>query len=275
MNLIKILTFFILPLLLIFSASSKSNLLISPTRISFDDRQRVSKVIVINNSDEYRTYRLAWQEKVSKPTGGYTTLPVGEKTASALSDFVRMSPSQVRLAPGERQIVKLALRKPKDLEEREYRSHLLFQALPNETTSNSNSLGIKVNMILSYSIPIILREGGVNPVVDISTVELIKINNIKQLKVSLSRAGEYSSFGKVEVFFKPDNNKEIKVSMVSDYSIYAEVEEAYLKLNFFNENLITEPGKLRIVYSGLKEYRGIKFAEKTFDITPSSSGLLN
>ena len=273
MNLSKIFISFVCCFQLFISFSSYSNLLISPTRVSFDDRQRVAKVIVINSSDEYKTYRLAWQEKVSKPEGGYTTLPDDKTNPTSLSDMVRLSPSQVRLAPGERQIVKLALRKPKDLAEQEYRSHLLFQVLPSEDKSAAERMRIKIDLILSYSIPVILRQGAELPKVDIESVELLKTN---ALLVSLSRKGKYSSFGKVEAFFTENNsNEEVKVSMVSDYSIYTEVPVAKLTLNLFEANAIKGPGKLRIVYSGLKEYRGITFAEKIVNINANSSGFLN
>lgn len=260
--------------LLITSFCSYANLLISPTRVTFDERQRVSTVIVINNSDQYRTYRLSWQEKIAKPTGGYATLNPEAVNPSALSNMVRMSPSQVRLAPGERQMVKLALRKPQGLIKQEYRSHLLFQALPNE--SESKSEGIKVNLILSYSIPVILRQGTELPKVDIKTIELKKNDGRESLFISMEKDGKYSSFGKVEVFYRSNSmDEEVKVAMVSDYSIYPEVSVAKLPLAFFEGRKVIEPGKLRVVYSGLKEYRGKLFAEKIVDIHANTLGLLH
>ncbi|MBB1386426.1 molecular chaperone [Pseudoalteromonas sp. SG45-5] len=275
----KLLKFFILVVYgcqLLISFSSHADLLISPTRVSFDERQRVAKVIVINNGDEYRTYRLSWQEKTAKPEGGYITHPSDQISPTALSSMVRMSPSQVRLAPGERQIVKLALRKPKNLADKEYRSHLLFQALPNEDKSKSTKMGIKINMILSYSIPVILRQGAIQPQVNIEAIELVKNEQNNALLVSLARKGNYSAFGKVDAFYKANNaSEEIKVSMLSDYSIYAEVPLAKLTLNFFEKNVISGAGKLRIVYSGLREYQGVIFAEKTVNLNANSVGLLN
>ncbi|MFW8120996.1 hypothetical protein, partial [Klebsiella pneumoniae] len=54
------------------SHNALADLLISPTRISFDERQRTAKVTVINTSKEYR---VIWSEKQSTATGGYITLP--------------------------------------------------------------------------------------------------------------------------------------------------------------------------------------------------------
>jgi len=274
MKISKILILLVGIILLIPSFYSHGNLLISPTRVTFDERQRVATVVVINNSDEHRTYRLSWQEKTAKPTGGYITLDKDTVNPTALSNMIRMSPSQVRLAPGERQTVKLALRKPQGLKEQEYRSHLLFQALPNE--NKNKNIGIKVNLILSYSIPVILRQGTEPPVLDIKSIELKKQQERKSLLISIAKEGKYSSFGKVEVFYKPNSTeKEVKVAMVSDYSIYSEVPVSKLSLSFFEGSKITSAGKLRIVYSGLKEYREKVFTEKTVDIDANSLGLLH
>ncbi|MBT2151930.1 fimbria/pilus periplasmic chaperone [Pseudoalteromonas tetraodonis] len=278
MNVFKIIALFLCFNALVTSYHAHANLLISPTRIAFDERQRVAQVIVINNSNEYKTYRLAWEEKKAKPVGGYTRLEPETPNPTSLSNMVRMSPSQVRLAPGERQIVKLALRKPQNLAEQEYRSHLLFQALPNETKSQSENqgMGININLILSYSIPVILRQGTKLPEVDIQNVSLNNNGAKKILNISIARKGKYSSFGKIEVLYKAKNSKEeVTVAMVNDYSIYPEIALSKLALNIFDHVAIDSPGQLRIVYSGLKEYRGQVFAEKVVNIDASSIGLLN
>ena len=61
-----------------------------------------------------------------EPINSHLNIQVSD-VKNFLKNMVRISPSQVRLAPGERQIVKLAIRKPKDLAEQEYRSHLAFK----------------------------------------------------------------------------------------------------------------------------------------------------
>ena len=55
----------------ILGKNAYANLLISPTRISFDERQRTAKVTVINTGNEYQTYRVLWSEKQAQPSGGY------------------------------------------------------------------------------------------------------------------------------------------------------------------------------------------------------------
>lgn len=188
--------------------SAHANLLISPTRISFDERQRTAKVTVINTGDKYQTYRVLWSEKQAQPTGGYIQL--AEPTNESLSTMARLSPKQMRLAPGEKQTVKIAIRKPKNLVSGEYRSHLLFQALPGENTNKTSS--IKVNMIMSYSIPILLRKDMQQPNVVIEQAQLVLNNSNKrpQFLLNINREGKFSSYGKLSAYFVDSNNEQVK-----------------------------------------------------------------
>ncbi|MBQ4799548.1 molecular chaperone [Pseudoalteromonas sp. MMG006] len=273
MTIIKI--FFILVSFILTSFHSYANLLISPTRINFDERQRVAKVIVVNNSNEPKTYRLEWQEKVALAGGGYSNLAATQESSTSLKNMVRISPSQVRLAPGERQIVKLAIRKPKSLAKQEYRSHLAFKALPNETQAQQQRLGIKINLLLSYTIPVILRHGAEKPNVSISNLQLIHSAEKKAFEIEIKREGGFSSFGKLEVFFKQKGtDTEKKIAMLNDFSIYPELTKTIATIPIFAEQKSPENGQVRVTYTGLKEYRNTIFSEKLAPVNNAIIGKL-
>ncbi|BBN81050.1 hypothetical protein PA25_10350 [Pseudoalteromonas sp. A25] len=242
-----------------YSFNVHANLLISPTRIVFDERTRTAKVFIVNNSNERKTYRLDWQEKRAKAQGGYIDLP--ELTDSSLSPMMRMSPSQLSLAPGERQVVKLAIRKPKDMKEQEYRSHLRFKALPNQKALSQKQLGININMIMSYSIPVMYRAKQTAPTVNIENVALEKPNTIN---IDMKKQGSYSSFGKFEAWFIPDNGDEPqRIAVQSNTSIYAELGEARVALTTIDELNFKQKGVIRVSYVGQQEYKGHTFDEHT------------
>jgi P pilus assembly chaperone PapD len=250
------------------SQSVLANLLISPTRISIDERERTAKVTVINTSEEDKTYRVIWSEKQSTPTGGYLTLPT--TTETSLSPMTRISPKQMRLAPGEKQTVKIAIRKPKGLVSGEYRSHLLFQALPNENTKAASS--IKINMIMSYSIPVVLRVNSESPVVEIEQAQIAKNQNNQRLEfaLTLKRETAFSSYGKLTAYFKSDNSTAPeKIAEIGNLSIYPEVKKADVTLSLFNGKNLNKPGTVIFKYTGEDEYADINFAEYTLPITTS------
>ncbi|WP_392343981.1 molecular chaperone [Pseudoalteromonas prydzensis] len=247
-----------------FSQMALANLLISPTRVTFDERQRSAKVTVINNSDEQRTYRVVWSEKQALPAGGYNNL--AQVTANSLSPMTRLSPKQVTLAPGEKQTVKIAIRKPKGLQPGEYRSHLLFQALPNENKEQKS--GIQINMIMSFSIPVVYREQAEQPEVNITQASIIESSNHPkpQIQVKLQRHNNFSSYGKLSAYIKTASGENEKIAEISNLSLYPEVDTVIATLSLFKDKQLPTQGSIFLDYQGAEEYKGIDFASYTLAI---------
>ena len=248
----------------LFSQYATANLLISPTRVSFDERQRSAKVTVINSSEEYRTYRVVWSEKLALPGGGYQTL--SEPVATSLSPMARLSPKQIRLAPGERQTVKIAIRKPKNLAKGEYRSHLLFQALPNE--DKAAKAGLKVNMILSFSIPVIYREQGELPKVAFQTAEIVEdsLNKKPKIAVKLTEEQGFSSYGRLSAYVTNSAGKQEKIAEIGNLSLYPEIEQATVLLDLFSGKQMPKQGNIELKYQGADEYEGVDFGSYSLPI---------
>ncbi|MBQ4813986.1 molecular chaperone [Pseudoalteromonas luteoviolacea] len=247
-----------------------ASLMISPTRVVFDERQRTAKVFLINNSQEEKTYRLGWKEKHALPTGGYRDLTPDEVGPWRLSHLIRMTPKQVHLAPGERQLVKLALRRKQGMAVGEYRSHLFFQALPTEKSTTSQAIGINLNMILSYSIPVLYRKNAALPMVKLNGVQIIKNEAKKQfIQVSLQRLGDASTFGKIQVDWKSREGQPWqRVSVANNFAIYPEVQNAVIELNVLAEHELQNTGWLRVSYTGQEEYVDKEFVNKIIALKP-------
>jgi hypothetical protein len=107
----------------------------------------------------------------------------------------------VTLPPGGAQAVRLQLRKPAELEEGEYRSHLLFQALPpaaqsdDAATADGKELDIKLIPVYSVSIPLIVRQGTMSAAVAIRDLAVAK----DALTLTLDRKGTRSVYGDLTV----------------------------------------------------------------------------
>ncbi|KZN34906.1 hypothetical protein N480_20170 [Pseudoalteromonas luteoviolacea S2607] len=247
-----------------------ASLMISPTRVVFDERQRTAKVYLINNSQEEKTYRLGWKEKHALPSGGYRDLTADEVGPWRLSHLIRMTPKQIHLAPGERQLVKLALRRKQGMAQGEYRSHLFFQALPTEKNVASKAIGINLNMILSYSIPVLYRKQTVLPKVTLSDAQIVENDSGKQvIKLKMDRLGNASTFGKIQVDWKGgDEQPWQRVSVANNFAIYPEVESASVELNVLTEQTLQNAGQLKVTYTGQEEYVDKEFVKKIFVLTP-------
>ncbi|MCU4677439.1 fimbria/pilus periplasmic chaperone [Catenovulum sp. 2E275] len=260
-------------LLFFINQTAQAQLLITPTRVVLDERQRSAKVILINPTNQVRTYRIEWEEKVAKSTGGYQALANNELNNSNFnlaSPMLRISPRQVTLQPNEKQSVRLMFRRPKDLPDAEYRSHLAFKPLPIEKKPNNqtnSSMKINVEPLLAFTIPVIARQGQVEASVDINQLSVIKnkAQNSAQVLLTINKAGKYSTTGNMLVYWQPNPNAEEQiVAQVHGYNIYPDQSQYQLSLDWLDFNAAN--GRLRVEYTGKKEFNGKVFINKTFDL---------
>jgi fimbrial chaperone protein len=255
------------------SLTVHASLLISPMRVILNDRDRSAEVILINSSDKVRTYRLEWVEKRALPLGGYQDLNEQESANfPTASQMFRMSPKQVTLAPNQRQIVKLAARRPQGLANGEYRSHLKFTVLPDEKQlPTEQQAGIVLNLMLNYSIPVILRQGPINSNVDIDSAKIeqsIVDGEVRyNIEVLMSRSGLSSAYGSIKAYWLPNGGKEeINLGILNSVNFYSELKQAKFVVAWQKPEIPPSGGRLRIVYEGAKEYQGKTLAEKTITL---------
>ena len=174
MKLLRVLVLFVIVM-----ASSahvaRAQLLITPLQVVMEGRDRTATIVLVNNSNQTNTYRLQWEQFVQvNKLGGYApieeaakynvVLPEGYRN---LMDFAVFTPRQITLSPNEKQTVRVAVRRPADLADGEYKSHLKFKVMPAITPpefvedptlgENEARFGAKVNA--SFSIPVIYRVG--------------------------------------------------------------------------------------------------------------------
>ncbi|MFT6907859.1 MAG: fimbrial chaperone protein [Oleiphilaceae bacterium] len=267
-----ILTSFIL-ISLLQSYTAKANLLISPLRVAINDRERSAQVILINTGDESRSYRIGWVQKKALALGGYQDLNEEESANfPTASQMFRMSPKQVTLAPNQRQVIKMAARRPKGLADGEYRSHLKFTVLPkqiDETTVAER--GIVLNLMLNYTIPVILRQGPTEVDVSISEGNIVKsIVNDKikyDIAVTMSRSGPSSAHGSLYAYWQPNNGgEETRLGILNSVNFYQELSQKTFTINWQKPDIPPVNGRLRITYEGKKEFQGVTLAEKYFNL---------
>lgn len=255
----------------LFSHNVSANLLLAPTRVALNDRERSAKLSIVNTGKVTRTYRLSFIEKQANPNGGYLTLEPEEvdKSITATS-MLRVSPRQVTLKPGGNQTVKIAARRPKGLEEGEYRSHLKISALPEkpkETDDQVEGMAIKLNLQINYSIPVIVRKGRLDYQNKIENFELFSDLERDQglIKVNLSRAGKHSTFGSIKGYWREKGSRNEKmVATLNDFKFYHELDNVVTTVSW--PNFTPAEGELRMVFEGKKEFSRRKLAEKTIYI---------
>jgi len=207
-----------------------AQIMVTPTRIVFDAKTRTETVTVINSGDEEGTYRILLVNKRMLPDGNIVNIKAPEGGEQFADKMIRYSPRQVTLKPGQSQVVRLSLRKPRDLKDGEYRSHMTFKALPNKKKGvdintidkDSKNIGVKLTAIISVTIPVIIRHGKTEVAVSIDSMKVsppdAKSPN-PVLSMTLKREGTQSVYGDF-VAELDSNGKKTIVGQMNGVAVY-------------------------------------------------------
>ena len=211
-------------------AFAASELMVSPTRVVFEGRTRSATVTHANTGDATGRYRVSFIQRQMTDSGKLAEVKEGTP-GNYVDDLVRFSPREVTLPPGQSQVVRLLLRKKSDLPDGEYRSHMLFQSLPDPnatsiqalTDKSSDTLQVQLIPIVGISIPVIVRQGSLQATGSLSNIQLQPAKDSKQpaqLGLTLKREGDRSLYGDFRVMFTPDGGKPVMVSQANGLALY-------------------------------------------------------
>jgi len=269
MKTVKIFTIAIL--LLGYVSQSFSSLLVTPTRITFDARDRVAEVTLVNTSNEIRQYKLEWIEKKQNENNQYSNLTEAEIAEFAVaSPYIRFSPRRVTLKPGESQKVKLLARRRADMKLPEYRSHLRFTALPPALTNatedeQTSGIQLKLNLLLSYTIPVVLRAQPTNVDVGIESIKFDSVNATNKkgdATVVVTRKGNSSAYGNLILLHRIAKTDAFEpVGYTNGVNIFHEQSRNTLVIPW-TEKPYTPAGEIKVVFEGTKEMSGLFYVEK-------------
>ena len=206
--------------------------MVTPTRVVFDKNTRSAKVTVINAGDQKGTYRIKIINKRMTVDGQFEDIKSPQEGELFADKMIRFSPRQVELKPGQSQVVRLSLRKPSGLEAGEYRSHILFQAIPEkaesgnklDNLSNKKTISIQLTAIISISIPVIVRHGDTSATVAFSSIKYnpaIEKDKLPILRLELERKGNRSVYGDLLAEFVDTNGNSNVVSQAKGVAVYS------------------------------------------------------
>ena len=235
------------------------NLMVTPTRIVFDERDRSAQVTLVNQGDASGNFRISFIRQNMTEDGQF--LPVEEGETGLFSDpMIRYSPRQVTLPPGQSQVVRLSLRRPADLADGEYRSHMLFQALPDAagssvekiTQQSGDGISIELVPIIGISIPVIVRHGELQSVVTLTNPAIEtsdRVANTQVVAVSINRSGSSSTYGDLRAVFTPDDGSPIVIGQANKIAVYANMRSRRFKLPLNRASDVNlEKGRIEVLF---------------------------
>lgn len=253
----------VLPVVLLFqpgvavaeeAPSSMADLMVTPKRLVLEGTERTAELALMNRSNKQLTYAVSFIEYRMTEDGKLETITEeGRPGEHFCSPFVRFTPRRVILEPHQTQMLRVLVRKPQNLPEGEYRSHLAFKVVPGTTEATApgaaGGKGIQIKLIPIYglSIPVIVRNGSLSCTNRLEQLRYNGASSNKTLSVSLVREGTSSCYGDFEVVWKPASGKESVVGRLNGVAVYASNATRTVNIPLsFPEGVASPRGELHV-----------------------------
>lgn len=213
-------------LLLSHGGTLHAQLMVHPTRVVFEKSVRSTQIQLFNRGKEEATFRISVVRMRMDQQGGFQRITEGIDGENFADDLIRFSPRQVSIPAGGSQTVRVQLRKPEGLAPGEYRSHLLFQALPparDNSRAESEGMSVTLRPIVSITIPLIVLHGDTTATVEIEKARLLLPSDKGQnasVSFDLVRGGTRSIYGDITVSRKGVRGPQAIVGEIKGVAIY-------------------------------------------------------
>lgn len=233
---------------------SGGEIMVVPTRLVLKDNDRTAEVNLINNSNKKLTYRIDFINLKMEPDGSVKTIETPEEGAPFADSILRVTPRQLVLEPNQTQVVRLQIRRSLGTLTGEYRSHLRFQNIPEQTTeagdtANAEGISIKLIPIYGISIPVILRGKDAQVKGEFRNVSFINDSTGANVIFDVMRTGNRSLFGEVEVTWVREDEKPVKVGLIRNFAVYPPIDhrKGRIKLQI-PDGFKSGEGQFRLAY---------------------------
>ncbi len=240
--------------------AAPGDLLVSPVRVVFEGRTRVAEVTLVNKGQTKSNYRVSFENRRMQRDGQFEKIEAPGEGDMFAEGLVRYAPRRVTLEPNAPQTLRLMLRKPADLVDGEYRSHLLFAAVPDDAKENSiedssadgTTLSIRLTPIYGVTIPIIVRHGEVTASAEIANLDFSKNNDgTSKIDMVLKRTGNMSLYGDLHIYI---DGEEEPVASKRGIAVYVPNQDRELTFALSADVSQAISGKnIRIEYSDLTQ----------------------
>ena len=246
-------------LLLIFSSQTsiaQGDLMIMPKRLVFDGSQRSQEINLANTGSDTAVYAISFVNYKMTENGNFEQVEEPEEGQRFAENFLRYFPRRVTLAPNEAQTIRVQLTRTGNLEQGEYRSHMYFRAVEEQTalgeeeTADSEGISINIKTVFGISIPVIIRDGQSTTRIELSDVQLDTSGDLPRLSLNINRSGNMSVYGNLRAVHLSLQGKETEVGAVKGVSVYTPNNTRNFSFDLRNtEGVDLHSGKLRISYS--------------------------
>ena len=251
-------------------AIAQGNLLITPRRVVFEGTKRTQELNLANTGQDTAKYNVSIVQYRMKDDGSFEEITVPDPDQNFADKYIRFFPRTVALGSNEAQVVKMQLTRTEGLAPGEYRSHIYFRAVPNETAlgekdaaKDSTSISVKLIPIFGITIPVIIRVGTSTMKVTLTDLKLELINDtLPRFQLTFNRTGNMSVYGDIQVDHVSPQGKVTPVGTVKGIAVYTPNSKRNFVMDLDKKAGINyHSGVLHLTFSAQADTRPEKFAE--------------
>jgi len=249
---------------------AQGDLMIMPKRLVFEGSERSQEINLANTGSDTAVYAISFVNYIMTEKGNFEQVEAPEEGQRFAEDFLRYFPRRVTLAPNEAQTIRVQKTRTGDLEQGEYRSHMYFRAVEDQTalgaeeTEESDGISINIKTVFGISIPIIIREGTSTTNINLTDLALDTETESPKLSLVINRKGNMSVYGNLTATHIAPNGTQTEVGMVKGVSVYTPNEKRNFSFELRNAGeLDLSQGKLEVSYF---EEQGETLARASVDL---------
>lgn len=248
-----------------FVYAQNAGLIVAPTILEFEGRDRYATLTLANRGTEPHSYRISFINQKMLENGQMVETDSPAENEGFAGQYLRYSPRQVTLSPGKPQTIRVMLRMSSDVKDGEYRSHLLFQQIPDAAApvrdiSKDGDLGVSITAKFGITIPVFVRVGELKAAADITDIQKIEQRDGKEvLGFTLNRQGTKTVRGNLTAYVDGK-----KVAYLSGLPIYLSTDKRHMEMTLDIQSLTGK--KIQIEYREREKDGGkiIALAERQF-----------
>lgn len=269
---VHFLFFICLVISLLMPSLTHASLTFTPMRVVFEDRDRFADIILINTSNEVKTYELGWQHYKMQEDGLYAVSDASA-TDFDVSKHVVYSPRRVTLSPGGKQRVRLALRRPSNpISEGDHYTHLKFGEVAQPSISEDGDIIEQkpkaiVSINVGYSIPVVVRSGAYAETAEIESMEFTSMSDPSMIKAIIPvkrTSGAHGIMGHMFVYHVNGAGEAKLVGEMSNANIFPEIQRRIFGFPLKKEDI--KGGNLKVVFKSFEKIKDQIYDQKTFPV---------
>lgn len=235
--------------------------MLTARRLVIQGSKRADEISIMNQGSQPYSYRIKMSYRDMDEQGKLVEREEAKAGERPWQELIRFSPRQVTIAAGKSQVIRVAIKKPAELPDGEYRYFLTVQMLPLPPAptpappedSQNNTIQAQVQVLYAMSIPVIYRNGKVQGDAGLADIAFVPPaeGKLPSLKFRLTRSGKASIYGELRASFTPSGGGEPEdVGLVKGIAVYAELPHRWMNLDLTSKKgRPLKAGKIQLTFT--------------------------